>query len=98
MWVDWTMFVGAKVILACRDLEKCAKAQKEIVDESHNNKVVCKKLDLASFKSIREFSAEIQKGNSFLLLNSEWPCLVIIDLMIHPTVPLLLKSINSYLE
>lgn len=65
MWVDWTMFVGAKVILACRDLEKCAKAQKEIVDESHNNKVVCKKLDLASFKSIREFSAEIQKGNYF---------------------------------
>lgn len=48
--------------MACRDLEKCAAAQKEIVDETHNHKVLCKKLDLASFKSIKEFTADVQKG------------------------------------
>lgn len=57
---------GAQVIMACRDLEKCAAAQKEIVDETHNHKVVCKKLDLASFKSIKEFTASVQKEVKFL--------------------------------
>lgn len=57
---------GARVIMACRDLEKCAAAQKEIVDETHNHKVLCKKLDLASFKSIKEFTADVQKEVKFL--------------------------------
>lgn len=56
------LLLGAQVIMACRDLEKCAAAQKEIVDETHNHKVICKKLDLASFKSIKEFTADVQKG------------------------------------
>ncbi|XP_062619761.1 retinol dehydrogenase 13-like [Saccostrea cucullata] len=57
---------GAKVILACRDLEKCEAAQDLIRQETHNQKVFCKKLDLASFKSIKEFTDDIKKEEKFL--------------------------------
>lgn len=48
--------------MACRDLEKCVVVQKEIVDEIYNYKVFCKKLDLVSFKFIKEFIVDVQKG------------------------------------
>ncbi|XP_041985168.1 retinol dehydrogenase 14 [Aricia agestis] len=52
---------GAKVLMACRDLEKAEKVREKIVDETKNTKVFVKKLDLSSFASIRSFADDINK-------------------------------------
>ncbi|KAH7942033.1 hypothetical protein HPB49_019910 [Dermacentor silvarum] len=49
---------NARVILACRNPEKAAAAAKEILEETGRH-VVVRKLDLCSFKSIREFADDI---------------------------------------
>lgn len=54
--------VGAKVIIACRDMERAQAAVKDIIESSGNENVVCMKLDLADTKSIREFAEAIDKG------------------------------------
>ncbi|KAK0054882.1 retinol dehydrogenase 12 [Biomphalaria pfeifferi] len=46
---------GGRVIMACRDLDKANQAKDEIIKETENHKIFVHKLDLASFKSIREF-------------------------------------------
>ncbi|XP_047424819.1 retinol dehydrogenase 12, like [Mugil cephalus] len=52
---------GAKVIIACRDMEKAQAAVTEIIERSGSNSVVCMKLDLSDTKSIREFAEAINK-------------------------------------
>ncbi|MBN3305014.1 RDH12 dehydrogenase, partial [Amia calva] len=52
---------GARIIMACRDMEKAEAAQKEIIEVSGNQDVVIKKLDLSDTKSIREFAEQINK-------------------------------------
>lgn len=52
---------GARVILACRNLNAANEVKDEIEKETGNTNVVCKKLDLSSQKSIREFAADINK-------------------------------------
>ncbi|XP_055991769.1 retinol dehydrogenase 13 isoform X2 [Sorex fumeus] len=59
---------GAKVILACRDMEKCEAAAKFIRGETLNRRVSARYLDLASLRSIREFAAKVIQG-PFLLTN-----------------------------
>ncbi|XP_049986712.1 retinol dehydrogenase 13 [Alexandromys fortis] len=59
---------GGNVILACRDMEKCEAAAKDIRGETLNPHVRAQHLDLASLKSIREFARKIIKGH-FLLTN-----------------------------
>lgn len=49
---------GAKVILACRDKNLAEKAQKEIIQTTGNSNVHVMHIDLASFRSIREFAKE----------------------------------------
>ncbi|KAL6462877.1 hypothetical protein MHYP_G00292990 [Metynnis hypsauchen] len=50
---------GARVILACRDLEKAEAARKELVEDSGNPDIVVKKLDLSDTKSVKEFAEVI---------------------------------------
>lgn len=50
---------GAKVILACRDLEKAESAASEIRREAGNLNVMPKYCDLASLKSVRNFADDI---------------------------------------
>ena len=50
---------GGRVVIACRDMRKGATAQKEIKEESGNENVILKKLDLASIQSIHEFTNQV---------------------------------------
>ncbi|XP_068625609.1 retinol dehydrogenase 11 [Battus philenor] len=57
---------GAKVIMACRNVDAAEKIKGEIIESTKNTKVEVKKLDLSSFASIREFAEEIKKTESHL--------------------------------
>ncbi|KAF2348969.1 Short-chain dehydrogenase/reductase SDR [Trinorchestia longiramus] len=50
---------GARVIMACRNLDKARKVADEIIKETGNEKVIVKKLDLASLASVRAFANDI---------------------------------------
>ncbi|XP_006868362.1 PREDICTED: retinol dehydrogenase 13 [Chrysochloris asiatica] len=50
---------GGNIILACRDMEKCEAAAKDIRGETLNHRVSARHLDLSSLKSIREFAKKI---------------------------------------
>ncbi|OQR77948.1 retinol dehydrogenase 11-like [Tropilaelaps mercedesae] len=50
---------GAKVILACRNLKKAETARDEIIAATNNQDVICMELDLASFRSVRQFAKRI---------------------------------------
>lgn len=52
---------GARVILACRNSRRAAAAKEEIVNFSGNSDVHFVPLDLASLRSVREFSDHILK-------------------------------------
>jgi retinol dehydrogenase 13 len=62
---------GAKVIMACRNMEKCEKAKEKIINETFNRRVECKLCDLASFESIRNFTNDINKSNFQIESNYE---------------------------
>lgn len=53
---------GAHVIIASRNMEKSAKAVKDIINATGNEKIECKHLDLTSFKSIRAFAREFNRS------------------------------------
>lgn len=53
---------GAKVIMACRDMDRAQAAVKDVMESSGNQNVVCMKLDLADGRSIREFAGAINQG------------------------------------
>ena len=50
---------GAKVILACRNMERGNKAAEEIRQFTNQGSIRVMKLDLASFASVREFAQEV---------------------------------------
>ncbi|XP_058054836.1 retinol dehydrogenase 14 isoform X2 [Anopheles bellator] len=52
---------GARVIMACRNMETAKVARDEIVKETNNQNVVVLKLDLSSQGSVREFAAEVRR-------------------------------------
>ena len=52
---------GAKIIMACRNLELAEKAAEEI-RESTKGEIVVKKLDLANLASVRAFAKEVLFG------------------------------------
>lgn len=49
---------GGRIYLACRDLVKADGARLDIIHKSGNRNIFTKKLDLASFESIRQFVEE----------------------------------------
>ncbi|RVE71877.1 hypothetical protein OJAV_G00056030 [Oryzias javanicus] len=50
---------GARVIMACRDMDRANKAAEDVRKRSGNGNVVVKKLDLASLESVRQLSKEV---------------------------------------
>merc|ERR1711988_1592736 len=50
---------GSRVIMACRDIEKCEEVRNEIQEMTDNFNIRCKHLDLASLASVRKFAGEI---------------------------------------
>jgi NAD(P)-dependent dehydrogenase (short-subunit alcohol dehydrogenase family) len=54
------------VYLACRDIKKCEEARKEIILSTKNKKVFCRELDLASFRSIKNFVKHFKAEQSRL--------------------------------
>ena len=52
--------IGARVIMACRNLNQAEAAMKEIVQNTGNKSVVVTHLDLASLKSVRAFAEDVK--------------------------------------
>ncbi|MBU7030610.1 MAG: SDR family NAD(P)-dependent oxidoreductase [Theionarchaea archaeon] len=63
---------GAETILACRNMEKAAKALDKIKSEIPDARTEVRELDLGSLKSIRQFAEKFKKDHSRLdvLLNN----------------------------
>ncbi|KRZ17949.1 Retinol dehydrogenase 13 [Trichinella pseudospiralis] len=63
---------GARVIMACRDMEKCKEERRSIILQTRNKRVVCRHCDLASLKSVIEFAEMINREESQvnLLINN----------------------------
>lgn len=57
---------GARVILACRDMSRAAKAADEVRKRSGNGNVVVKTLDLASLQSVRALAKDVQQNEERL--------------------------------
>lgn len=52
---------GARIVMACRDLERAEEAKQDIVEDTGNENLVIRKLDLSDTKSIRAFAELINK-------------------------------------
>ena len=58
--------LGAKVYMACRSLDSANQAKEEIVNETKNQNVFVRHLDLASVDSIINFAEQFKKEESKL--------------------------------
>lgn len=59
----WPCFSGARIVMACRDLERAEEARAEILEDTGNENVIIRKLDLSDTKSIRAFAEHINRGS-----------------------------------
>ncbi len=57
---------GALVTMACRSKDKCEEAKRSIISIAPHAQVEARVLDLSSFQSIRQFSAEFKAAHSHL--------------------------------
>lgn len=57
---------GARVILACRDVDRAGRAAQEIRAQSGNGNVVVEIVDLASLDSVRQFAQRINTNEDRL--------------------------------
>lgn len=53
---------GARIVMACRDLERAEEARRDILEDTGNENVVIRKLDLSDTKSIQAFAELVCKG------------------------------------
>lgn len=51
-----------RVIMACRDMDKCKVKRREVVLETGNNNIACRKLDLEDVSSINKFADDMIKN------------------------------------
>ncbi|KAH3711944.1 hypothetical protein DPMN_071620, partial [Dreissena polymorpha] len=70
---------GAKVYLACKDEKNGTEVANELKKKTGNDKIVCLKCDLASFKSVQSFTDAFKKKeeNLHFLINNA-------GIMMHP--------------
>ena len=63
---------GAKVILACRDVNSALQAKEEIHEKTQvpDEMVVCHNLDLTSLKSVRRFANRVGAEQIDVLINN----------------------------
>lgn len=52
--------IGARVLMACRDITRAERAAEDIRKTTGNNNVVVYVLDLASLKSVRKCAEEVK--------------------------------------
>ncbi|KAK3745047.1 hypothetical protein RRG08_037662 [Elysia crispata] len=57
---------GGRIIMACRNTEKGEEAKKEIVEETRNDQIVVKELDLGSLESVQKFAKNFNQTESRL--------------------------------
>nr|XP_022918205.1 retinol dehydrogenase 14 [Onthophagus taurus] len=57
---------GAKLILACRNIENAEKVKDELIESTGNENIIVKKLDISSLKSVREFAKDINSTENRL--------------------------------
>ncbi|VDO85991.1 unnamed protein product [Heligmosomoides polygyrus] len=53
---------NARVIMACRNREKCVQVRRDIVLNTRNKQVYCRQCDLEDFDNIRAFVQKLSKG------------------------------------
>ncbi|KAE9550805.1 hypothetical protein FO519_005977 [Halicephalobus sp. NKZ332] len=53
---------NARVIMACRNREKCIQVRRDIVLSTRNKQIFCRQCDLSDFDSIRSFVAKLSQG------------------------------------
>lgn len=53
---------GAKIFMASRDMKKCEEIRKDFVLQTGNKFIYCRKCDLASQESIRQFASRFNSG------------------------------------
>lgn len=67
-WFPFRWFTGARVYLACRDMQKGELVASEIQATTGNSQVLVRKLDLADTKSIRAFAEGFLAGKWWPIL------------------------------
>lgn len=65
-------FVGARIILACRDITKAERAAADIQSFSNNKNIYVRILDLSSLNSVKNFCDEFKakEGRLDILINN----------------------------
>lgn len=69
MCILYLFLLGCTVVLACRDEEKGKEAYESIIKITKSKKVALFRLDLNSFKSIKEFVKDFKKSKFFSFLD-----------------------------
>ncbi|CAB0034078.1 unnamed protein product [Trichogramma brassicae] len=57
---------GARLIMACRNVDAANKIKEELTKETGNGQIVVRKLDLSSLDSVRQFAKQINREESRL--------------------------------